>query len=47
MDMKPGTVSNMGTNPDPGYIDMSLSSPHVDKGEVAFLSPVTVDLEIL
>ncbi|XP_055995968.1 mucin-2-like isoform X2 [Ostrea edulis] len=31
MDMKPGTVSNMGTNPDPGYIDMSLSSPHVDK----------------
>lgn len=31
MDMKPGTVSSGGATTDPGYIDMSLSSPQVDK----------------
>lgn len=33
MDMKPGSVGSGGASTDPGYIDMSLSTPPADKGK--------------
>lgn len=33
MDMKPGSVGSGGASADPGYIDMSLSTPPADKGK--------------
>eukprot|EP00105_Crassostrea_gigas_P026857 XP_011447957.1 PREDICTED: insulin receptor substrate 1-B isoform X3 [Crassostrea gigas] len=35
MDMKPGSVGSGGASTDPGYIDMSLSTPPADKGAIS------------